>query len=218
MHDRIHEHTSRRSPLSSLTHTPRPHRPRARLAGGCAALLATTALLAGCSSDSGHDSAAQAAASPSSHEGMTGMAMGDPSATPAYDLPDATAVFKGTFTLLDTRPPGMDAVKGTAWLAQGLKGTTVTVKLTGLKPGASYMAHLHAQQCRAKNGGAHFQFEKGGAKMPPNEIHLAFKADKMGVGTTTVNNERTTGYSARSVVVHPAEAMDNRLACADFVF
>ncbi|MEU1185112.1 hypothetical protein ABZ464_47415 [Streptomyces sp. NPDC005820] len=73
------------------------------------------------------------------------------------------AVVKGAFKLLDTRPPGMDDVKGTAWLAQGDKGTTVSVSLTGLKLGSVDMAHLHAQNCSADNSGAHFQFEKGGA-------------------------------------------------------
>ncbi|MFH0515636.1 superoxide dismutase family protein [Streptomyces sp. M41] len=207
---------------------PRPRRPHTRPALACAALLATTALLSGCGGDSDDASSAEAAgakssASPSSSksmddmDGMDGMNMGDPSATPAYELPDTTLV-EGSFKLLDTRPPGLDDVKGTAWLAQGAKGTTVTVKLTGLKPGASYMSHLHAQQCSAENGGDHFQFEKGGSTMPPNEVHLAFKADKTGMGMTTVNNDRKTGENARAIVIHPAEAQDNRIACADFEF
>ncbi|MDX3746432.1 superoxide dismutase family protein [Streptomyces sp. AK08-02] len=150
-------------------------------------------------------------------DGMSGTAMGDPSATPADKVPGAT-VAKGAFKMLDTRPPGMDDVKGTAWLAQGPKGTTVTVSLTGLKPGGVYMAHLHAQHCSADNGGAHFQFDKGGPTTPPNEIHLMFTADKSGMGMTTVNNSRKTGEDAVAIVVHPNEAQDNRIACADFDF
>ncbi|MFJ1736839.1 superoxide dismutase family protein [Streptomyces sp. NPDC088254] len=148
---------------------------------------------------------------------MSDKAMGDPSATPAYKMAGASVV-KGTFTLLDTRPPGMNDVKGTAWLAQGSKGTTVTVSLTGLKPGHVYMAHLHAQHCSADNGGSHFQFEKGGPAKPPNEIHLMFTADKSGMGMTTVTNSRKTGKDAVAIVVHPNEAQDNRIACADFDF
>lgn len=146
----------------------RPTGRRVRQAVACVTLAATAALLAGCGGDTAKNTSAEKAApsSPSkSMDGMGDMAMGDPSATPADKVPGAEVV-KGIFALLDTRPPGMDDVKGTAWLAQGAQGTTVTVSLTGLKPGDSYMAHLHAQHCAAGNGGKHFQFEKGGAAAP----------------------------------------------------
>ncbi|MEU1553159.1 superoxide dismutase family protein [Streptomyces scabiei] len=207
-------------------------RPRTRLAVACLSVTSTAALLSGCGGESSEKTTNTAAgattsASPSKStdemSGMDGMkdmkdmAMGDPSATPADKIPDADVV-KGAFELLDTRPPGMDDVKGSAWLAQSPKGTTVTVSLTGLKPGATYMSHLHAQSCSAKNGGDHFQFEKGGATTPPNEVHLMFTADKSGMGMTTVNNDRKTGEDAKAIVVHPSEAQDNRIACADFEF
>ncbi|WP_215447943.1 superoxide dismutase family protein [Streptomyces sp. ATCC 21386] len=207
-------------------------RPRTLLAVTCLTVTCTAALLSGCGGESSEKTsnaaagtAASASPSKSTDEmsGMDGMkdmkdmAMGDPSATPADKIPDADVV-KGTFELLDTRPPGMDDVKGSAWLAQGPKGTTVTVSLSGLKPGATYMSHLHAQSCSAKNGGDHFQFEKGGATTPPNEVHLMFTADKSGMGMTTVNNDRKTGEDAKAIVVHPSEAQDNRIACADFEF
>jgi hypothetical protein len=187
-------------------------------------VAAAAALLSGCGGDSSGSTSQKAGAAPSaspskSMDGMSdmGMAYGDPSATPAYKMPGADVV-KGAFKLLDTRPPGMDDVKGTAWLAQGAKGTTVTVSLTGLKPGHHYMAHLHAQHCSAANGGEHFQFSKGGAAKPPNEVWLTFTADKSGMGMTTVNNAKKTGKGAVALVVHPMEAMDNRIACADFDF
>ncbi|MEU3344924.1 superoxide dismutase family protein [Streptomyces sp. NPDC006700] len=196
----------------------------ARPVAGCAVLL-TAVLLTGCGgADStadahhgSHGSSHSSTATGTHGHGMDDMEMGDPSATPAHKMPGAEVV-KGAFGLLDTRPPGMDRVEGTAWLAQGPKGTTVTVSLTGLKPGASYMAHLHAQHCSAEGGGAHFQFDKNGSDTPPNEVHLAFTADKSGMGMTTVNNARKTGKDAVSVVLHPSEAMDNRIACADFDF
>ncbi|MEU3145255.1 MULTISPECIES: superoxide dismutase family protein [unclassified Streptomyces] len=206
-----------------------PRRPRTRLAVAGATLAATAALLSGCGGDSSENTSntsadTAASSSPSKSmdgmdgmDGMDDMAMGDPSATPANKIPDAEVV-KGTLQVLDTRPPGMDDVKGTAWLAQGPKGTTVTVSLTGLKPGDAYMAHLHAQHCADDNGGEHFQFEKGGATTPPNEVHLMFVADKSGKAMTTVNNAQKTGEDAVALVVHPREAMDNRTACADFDF
>ncbi|MFE7899455.1 superoxide dismutase family protein [Streptomyces sp. NPDC057424] len=181
-------------------------------------MAATAALLSGCgSSESTSKTPTDAAASASPSRSMGGMAMGDPSATPADKISDAEVV-KGDFQLLDTRPPGLDDVEGTAWLAQSPKGTTVTVSLTGLKPDDVYMAHLHAQPCSDGNGGEHFRFDKGGATTPPNEVHLMFTADTSGTGMTTVNNSRKTGEEAVAVVVHPRDAQDNRIACADFDF
>lgn len=210
-----------RASASDDASTPRTTHRRNRLAACVALVTVTTALVGGCGGHTSDHTSAKTASSASSSahgmDGMSGMAMGDPSATPAYKISGASVV-KGTFRMLDTRPPGMDNVKGTAWLAQGSKGTTVTVSLTGLKPGHVYMAHLHAQHCSADNGGEHFQFEKGGPAMPPNEIHLMFTADKSGTGMTTVNNSRKTGKGAVAIVIHPNEAQDNRIACADFDF
>ncbi|MGW4490800.1 superoxide dismutase family protein [Streptomyces sp. NPDC004376] len=217
----MHHHTSARVSVPGEPSASRSLRRGARLVACTALAAVVTAFGAGCGSDSAHHHAS--AKNPSSAHGMDGMAgmsgkaMGDPSATPAYKMPGATVV-KGTFKMLDTRPPGMNDVKGTAWLAQGPKGTTVTVSLTGLKPGHVYMAHLHAQHCSDDNGGGHFQFDNGGPAMPPNEIHLMFTAGKSGMGMTTVTNSRKTGKDAVAIVIHPNEAQDNRIACADFDF
>ncbi|MEU3278830.1 hypothetical protein [Streptomyces antibioticus] len=137
------------------------------------------------------------------------MSCGDPKATPADKVPGADVV-KGAFKLLDTRPPGMDDVRGTVWLAQASEGTTVTVSLTGLEPGGHYMAHPHAQHCSVADGGEHFQFSKGGAAKPPNEAWLTFTADKSSMGMTTVSNAKKTRKGAVALVVHPVEAMDRR--------
>ncbi|MFJ9539845.1 superoxide dismutase family protein [Streptomyces sp. NPDC101225] len=226
----MHHHTLDRTPSCDTTPAERPsttgrgaapRRPRPRLAA-CLAVLAAAALVSGCGGSSGtaEKASAESSASPSkSMDGMSDMNMsyGDPKATPAYKMSGASTV-KGAFELLDTRPPGMDDVKGTAWLAQGSMGTTVTVSLTGLKPGQHYMAHLHAEHCSADNGGEHFQFTEGGPAKPPNEVWLTFTADKSGKGMTTVNNAKKTGKGAVALVVHPMEAMDNRIACADFDF
>ena len=52
--------------------------------------------------------------------------------------------------------------------------------------------------------------------MPPNEIHLAFTAAADGTGFMTAENDQTVGPDARSVVVHPIELLDNKVACAEF--
>ena len=181
-----------------------------------ATLIAIGVLMAGCADRSADDRPEHAgshdAAGPSASTGPASM-MGDPTATPADRVPGATA---STFVLLPTRPPGSDAVRGTAWLAQGERGTTLTVAMTGLRPGAIYLGHLHADPCGAKGGGAHFKFDQNGPATPPNEVHLMLMADGTGKATLTVTNPRQVGAGARAVVVHPAEAIDNRLACADF--
>lgn len=185
------------------------------------ALVACPALVAACGGQdhSGHNMPMPAE---SSHA-MPGMDMpnmgnmgnmGDPSATPADKIAGAN-LRTSPFVLLDTRPPGMDHTAGTAWLATHPHGTTVTVKLTGLQPGDKYMAHLHAKPCAVDHGGDHFRFDPNGPAKPPNEIHLMFTADAQGQAFMTVNNDRAAD-GAKSLVVHPSEATDNRLVCANF--
>ena len=152
---------------------------------------------------------------PGTSDDMAGMDMGDATLTPAKDIKGATLV-TGPFKLLDTRPPGSDAVTGTAWLAHApASGTTVTIELQNLPPGR-YIAHLHASPCSAGNGGKHFMFDPAGPAAPPNEIHLAFTAGPDGKGFMTAHNAKDVGTDAKAVVVHPAAATDSRLACADF--
>lgn len=149
-------------------------------------------------------------------DGMDGMAMnmGDPEAVPAGDVPGADLV-EGTFELLETRPQGYDGVTGTAVLARHDAGTTVTLRLEGLQPGTAYISHVHAGTC-AEGGGDHFQFDSNGSDVPPNEIHLAFNGSPEGAGFMTAENDRTVDERAVSVVVHPVELIDNKIACAEF--
>ncbi len=179
-----------------------------RLPAALASLILLGAL-AGCGDDD-----SQTAEKASDMEGTEMSTMNDPDATPADEVDGDVA--EGTFTVLDTAPPGSEDVAGQAWLAQNDDGTTVTIRLTGLEPGVDYVSHLHAQTCAEDNGGEHFAFDPDGVETPPNEIHLAFTADDEGTGTATVTNDQRVGDAAPAVVVHPADAMDNRLACADF--
>lgn len=141
------------------------------------------------------------------------MNMGDPNATAAKDVPGAQ-LRSNAFALLPTRPPGTDQAAGTAWLAIHPGGTTVTLEMTGLPPNSKYMAHVHAKPCAEEAGGDHFKFDPAGSEMPPNEIHLAFSADASGRGFMTAENDKPA-EAAKSLVVHPAEFTDNRIACAD---
>ncbi len=147
---------------------------------------------------------------------MGDMNMGDADATPADEVPGA-ALARGEYSLMDSRPAGYDDVAGTAVIARSPLGTTITTELTGLLPNVDYISHAHAQACDDDNAGPHYQFEVGGAKTPPNEIHLAFTSDNDGNGFMTAENARIAGAEAVAFVVHPLEFVDNKIACADFV-
>ena len=184
------------------------------------AAVAACAALAGCGGESGDQQPQQQAApqqqpAPQEQAGQQkSMNMGDPT-LPRADAIEGANLRTGELKLLPTRPPGLDGATGTAYLATHQDGTTVTLEMTGLKPGGKYKSHLHAKPCSQENGGGHFQFDPNGAETPPNEVHLVFTADAQGKAMTTVNNDRPAD-AAKSLVVHPAEFSDNRVACADF--
>lgn len=179
-----------------------------------AAMVLSAGVLLGACGGGGTNGSPQSQAPEPPHGESHGMNMGDPAATPADEI-EGAQLREGPFDLLDTRPPGLDNAAGTAWLATHDDGTTVTVRMTGLQAGEKYVSHLHAEPCEQDSGGPHFKFDPQGPEMPPNEVHLAFTADEGGKGSMTVNNDRPAD-EAESIVVHPAEAMDNRIVCADF--
>ena len=148
-----------------------------------------------------------------SMDGME-MNMGNPEATAADEVTGADLA-TGDFVVLETRPQGYDDVGGTADLARHDGGTTVTIRLENLPPGVDFISHVHVGGC-AELGGDHFQFDEGGSDMPPNEIHLAFRSADDGTGFMTAENDRTVDERAVSVVVHPRELLDNKVACAEF--
>jgi hypothetical protein len=184
-----------------------------------AVALSVAFFAAACGSDDETTTATTEAASGAEMDAeneMDGMAMnmGDASATRADEV-EGAALATGEFVLLDTRPQGFDDMTGTAWIARHAAGTTLTLEVEGLIPNADYISHVHADVC-ANNGGDHYQFEIGGSELPPNEIHLAFTSDADGNGFMTAENHQIAGLDAVALVVHPAELIDNKLACVDF--
>lgn len=143
---------------------------------------------------------------------MEDMNMGDPDATPAYEVEGADLV-TGTFELLDTRPEGYDDVIGEGYIARHDGGTTVTMEVGGLLPEVEFIAHVHEGDC-SEGGGDHYKFDPEGSDVPPNEIHLAFVSSADGQGFMTAENHMVAGEDARSLVVHPLELLDNKIACA----
>lgn len=181
----------------------------------CSLATVTALALAGCGTDdAAEDTSSSGDMSEMDMGEMDMSAMNEPDATPADEIDgDVTS---GEFMVLDTAPPGSDGAGGEAWLGQNDDGTTVTIRLTGLEPETEYLAHLHDQRCEQDNGGEHFRFDPEGAEVPPNEIHLALTTTAEGTGEATVTNDRRVGEDAPAVVIHPMDAMDNRLACANF--
>jgi hypothetical protein len=114
------------------------------------------------------------------------------------------------------------SIGGRAEMVRRKNNTTfVSLRATGLKPGARYVAHVHKQACEAGDADGHFQ-QNGPAAgaAPPNEIWLnggPFAAD----GGGKVNVSTTADYRANpdavSVVVHDAAlpATANKVACAN---
>jgi len=144
------------------------------------------------------------------HESMD-MNMGDPHATPAYDVTGA-AVVSGPFEALPS--VGTGGISGTAWLARHTGGTTVSIEIDGLKPRSDYVSHVHADVCSAQ-GGPHYRHDQAGMAHPPNEIHVAFTAGSDGVGVMTAENPTVASDLAVSVVIHEASDGTPKLACAD---
>ena len=176
------------------------------------ALFAVGALaLAACGSD---DDSSTEAMNGMDHSAM-GMNMGDADATPAEEV-EGAELSRGEFQLLDTRPAGYDDVAGTAVIARHASGTTVTLEVSGLPADVDFISHVHEAPC-SENGGDHFQFIEGPVEVPPNEIHLAFTSDADGNGFMTAENDAVAPADAVALVIHPAEFMDNKAACVDFV-
>lgn len=133
-------------------------------------------------------------------------------ATPADQVEDAE-VTTGDFELLDTRPEGYEGLSGRAVLARHGGGTTVTLLLLGLRPGAELVAHVHEGNC-AEGGGPHYKFDPDGGDAPPNEIHLRFTAEEDTTAQATVEDDRRAGDAARSVAIHEVADLDATIACA----
>jgi Cu-Zn family superoxide dismutase len=129
---------------------------------------------------------------------------------------DKGEAVSGQFELVSGAPAGDQAVAGEATLERADGGTSVSLDVSGLEPGADYVAHLHTEGCdQADPGGPHFKFDPGGSEEPPNEIHLEFRSGADGGGKAEASSDREvpTG-EAGSVVLHEGEG-DHKTAAAD---
>ncbi|WP_431033138.1 superoxide dismutase [Streptomyces sp. P6-2-1] len=109
------------------------------------------------------------------------------------------------------------------------EGTRVTLRVTGLKAGHRYGAHVHTGVCGTDPAaaGGHYQHEKDPAQPstdpdyanPRNEVWLDVTADTLGNGTATAAHpwDFRPG-EARSVVLHEAAGATERVACVSVPF
>ncbi|WP_088286383.1 hypothetical protein [Kineosporia sp. A_224] len=213
-----------------------PGRPTGRTVARTTAVALTTAALTGCggtAAPAATGTTSATAARPSPHKHTPGMRMNGAApgpdasgsttsgATPSGATPSAVAdartvpgrrLTRGTLAPAPGRPAGTQAVAGTAWLAAGTTGTTVTVELTGLPPTTWFMVHLQVGPCSDPDAAA-FEFPAAAAG-PAHELHVMFATRDDGTATVSGEDPGDAGSAVRSVAVLP-ESMTGRVACAD---
>jgi hypothetical protein len=111
---------------------------------------------------------------------------------------------------------GLD-IGGRAQMVRAHDGRTqVTIEVSGLEPGVTYAAHVHAAPCAVGEADGHYKHDPAGAVTPPNEIWPGpITANAAGLaGGRTVADFRA-GPTAVSVVVHRPGPVPNKVACAD---
>jgi Cu-Zn family superoxide dismutase len=96
--------------------------------------------------------------------------------------------------------------------------TVVSIRVTGLVPGTTYAAHVHAAPCGTGEADGHYMHVPGGPASPPNEIWPGpVTADRRGVARGTTTADFVAGEAAVSVVLHQPGPTPNKIACADLV-
>lgn len=220
-------------PLPRRQRTPaRPaRRPAARTTARTTAVAVAAAALTACggtAAPAATGTAAATTAGPSPHKHTPGMRMngaapgpdasgsgasgGTPTAVSDARTVPGRRLTRGTLAPAPGRPAGTRAVAGTAWLAAGATGTTVTVEVSGLPARTWFMVHLQVAPCSDPDAAAFaFPAAAGG---PAHELHVMFAARDDGTATVSGEDPGDAGSAVRSVAVLP-ESMTGRVACAD---
>lgn len=109
-------------------------------------------------------------------------------------------------------------LRGTATLLRAPGSTRTSIDVTGLKPNAAHLVHVHERACSDGNGGAHFRFDTTLPFAEANEIWLPFTSD--GAGRSGLQTELSTqraGADAVSIVIHDPDNSARRIGCVDLV-
>ncbi len=105
---------------------------------------------------------------------------------------------------------------GTASMVRSRDTTVTTLDVTGLKPAAAHMVHVHEQSCANGNGGAHFRFDTDLPFSEENEIWLPFTSKADGTsGEVVVTSDQRAGSKAMAIVIHDPDNPAKRIGCVD---
>lgn len=110
-------------------------------------------------------------------------------------------------------------IGGHATMVRNANQTKVTVHVTGLTPGETYVSHVHNQACADGDAGGHFKQDPLGASEPPNEIWPgdgAFSPNQAGIANQKAAVAYFANSDAVSVVIHwKTGGVAPKVACAD---
>ncbi|MBC2934455.1 PKD domain-containing protein [Nocardioides sp. zg-1228] len=144
------------------------------------------------------------------------------SATPArgsapLEVDFATAVTTGgELTAFADGTTTYPELSGTASMVRSRDTTVTTLDVTGLKPSAAHMVHVHEQSCADGNGGAHFRFDTDLPFSEDNEIWLPFTSDAEGAsGEVVVTSDQRADSDAVAIVIHDPDNPARRIGCVD---
>jgi PKD repeat protein len=105
---------------------------------------------------------------------------------------------------------------GTASMVRSRDTTVTTLDVSGLKPAAAHMVHVHEQSCANGNGGAHFRFDTDLPFSEENEIWLPFTSKADGTsGEVVVTSDQRAGSKAMAIVIHDPDNPAKRIGCVD---
>ncbi|WP_308189679.1 PKD domain-containing protein [Nocardioides sp. cx-169] len=138
------------------------------------------------------------------------------------DVAFATTVTEASRTAGEVKPfaDGLAAypeLTGEAEMIRGADHTMTSLAVSGLKPNAAHMVHVHEQACSSPaNGGPHFRFDETLPYGEGNEIWLPFTSDAAGASPELMkHSELRAGPKAVSIVVHDPDNMAKRIGCVD---
>lgn len=139
------------------------------------------------------------------------------SGTAPLDVDLSTEVTtEGTFAAFADGAAAYPGLTGTGAMVRRRGGTVTTLDVTGLKPDAAHMVHVHERACADADGGPHFRFDETQAYSEANEIWLPFVSDAQGrSGPVEDTMPLRAGAKAVSIVIHDPDNSARRIGCVD---
>ncbi len=122
----------------------------------------------------------------------------------------------GTFEAFADGTATYPGLTGEARMVRRRGETFTTVNITGLKPDAAHMVHVHEESCASHNGGPHFRFDETLPFSEANEIWLPFTSDALGAsGPVEDSMPIRAGVKAVAIVIHDPDNPARRIGCVD---